>query len=144
MLPINENCSGEQVYTPPALLGAMPQMNYWERQKSFWSTPKGIALEIAAIIILIGGGIVALNLYSSPYPVIERFEANPVVISAGESSTLIWSVVGAESISIDQGIGKVELRGQRVVTPTETTIYTLNAINGTRNRSASARVLIDR
>jgi len=122
----------------------MPQINYWERHKSFWSTPKGIIIEIAAILILIGGAIIALNLFSSPYPVIEYFDANPVTIVSGESSTLSWSVVGAESLTIDQGIGKVELKGLRKVMPTETTIYTLSAVNGTRNRSASVRVLVEK
>ncbi|HWQ19527.1 MAG TPA: hypothetical protein VN455_07075 [Methanotrichaceae archaeon] len=122
----------------------MPQINYWERKKSFWSTPKGIIIEIAAILILLGGAILALNMFSSPYPVIEYFKANPVTIMPGESSTLSWSVVGAESLIIDQGIGMVELNGQRKVMPAETTIYTLSAMNGTKNRSASVRVLVEK
>jgi hypothetical protein len=51
-------------------------------------------------------------------------------------------VVGAERVQIDQGIGFVDGRGSWRVSPRETIIYTLTAINGTRIRSAEARVMV--
>jgi hypothetical protein len=118
-------------------------MNYWESRKSFWTTPKGFIIQIAAIFIILGAAIVALNLYNSPFPVIESFDARPVSISSGESANLSWSVVGATAIDIDPGIGRVMLKGAKKVAPSVTTVYTLTAINNTRNRTRSVRVIVD-
>jgi hypothetical protein len=118
-------------------------MNYWERQKSFWKTPWGMALYFLILITLLTGGLLALNHFSSPFPVIETFRAGPLVIGPGESTNLSWSVAGAERVEIDQGIGVVDSGGSRRVAPEETTTYTLTAINGTRMRSAEARVMVE-
>ena len=117
-------------------------MNYWEKRKSFWNTPKGLLISMLILITILTGTLIALNLFSSPYPVIEYFDADPVVISGGQSSNLSWSVQGATSINIDQGVGKIESRGFSYVSPSETTIYTLTAINGTRNRIAEVKVMV--
>ncbi len=61
-------------------------------------------------------------------PSIESFSANPATIRAGESSTLSWGKVDfATSASIDQGIGGIGTPDQVVVTPAQTTTYTLSA-----------------
>ena len=65
------------------------------------------------------------------------FTASPAAIFAGESSTLTWSVTGATSLSIDPGIGSVLGKTSQVVTPNQTTTYTL-----TLNGSASAQVTV--
>ncbi len=83
-----------------------------------------------------------LNLYTSPFPVIEYFDAKPVAISPGEGTILSWSVVGATIVEIDQGVGIVALKGAMRVSPSETTTYTLMAVNGTRNRTRSVRVMV--
>ncbi|MCX6007933.1 MAG: hypothetical protein NTZ34_11845, partial [Chloroflexi bacterium] len=54
-------------------------------------------------------------------------------ISAGETSTLSWDVIGSTSININQGIGGVGAKGSVVVTPTATTTYTLTAGSTTRS-----------
>jgi hypothetical protein len=118
-------------------------MNYWERQKSFWKTPWGMVLYFLLLIALLAGGLLALNHFSSPFPVIETFRAGPVVIGQGEAANLSWSVAGAERVEIDQGIGVVDGSGFWRVSPRETTIYTLTAINGTSIRSAEARVIVE-
>jgi hypothetical protein len=118
-------------------------MNYWERQKSFWKTPLGMALYLLLLISLLAGGLLALNHFSSPFPVIETFRAAPLVIAQGESANLSWRVVGAERVEIDRGIGFVQGSGSWKVTPDETTVYTLTAINGTRIRSVEARVMVE-
>ncbi len=116
--------------------------NYWESRKSFWSSPKGIVILIIIVIALLAGGLIALNIYSSPFPIIESFKASPIVISPGGISNLSWEVIGAESVRISPGIGGVVLTGSRQVSPSTTTVYTLIAINGTRNRSAEALVRV--
>jgi len=75
-------------------------------------------------------------------PVIVVFSNNPSTISAGGKSTLLWNVTGATSVSIDNGIGQVDVAGIREVSPAASTIYTLMAINsaGTATRSALTTV----
>jgi len=70
-------------------------------------------------------------------PAIVSFTVSPTAISAGESSTLSWSVSGATTLAIDQGIGSVLGKGSQVVAPTQTTTYTL-----TLNGSLSAQVTV--
>lgn len=117
-------------------------MNYWEAQKSFWKTPAGVAIWLALLVAILGGGLLALNLLVSPYPVIESFDANPSVIRAGEATNLSWSVVGASRVFMNQGIGQVDLKGNVLATPSESTTYELVAVNGSRNRSMQVRVMV--
>lgn len=118
-------------------------MNYWEMQKSFWKTPIGVAIWMGILATILGGLLLALNLFVSPFPIIESFDADPVVIQAGGSANLSWSIIGATEAAIDQGIGTVELKGIRSVFPSKTTVYTLTAVNGTRNRSADVQVIVE-
>jgi hypothetical protein len=69
-----------------------------------------------------------------------RFEANPVTILPGESSTLSWTTQGTASASIS-GIGAVDPNGSRAVTPAQTTTYTLTAI-GSDGRQVTAPVTV--
>jgi hypothetical protein len=118
------------------------KMNYWEKQRSFWKTPIGISIWFTLLLAIIGGGLLALNIFVSPYPVIEFFDANPVAVSPGEASNISWSVIGATHVEINQGIGSVGLKGFALVFPDETTIYMLTAVNGSRNRSLDAKVMV--
>jgi len=47
--------------------------------------------------------------------------ANPMTIYEGDSSTLTWSSINADSCTIDQGIDAVDLNGSTTVSPTTTT-----------------------
>jgi len=75
-------------------------------------------------------------------PVIASFDATPATLPAGGGMvTLSWSVTGADSLSIDQGVGPVT--GTSVMANvTATTIFTLSATNkdGTSTRSALVMV----
>jgi hypothetical protein len=80
---------------------------------------------------------------SGQQPAINSFDASPESISAGESSTLSWSVSGASTVSIDQGIGNVALTGRRAVMPSATTVYTLTATNAAgKSTTATAQVMV--
>ena len=59
-------------------------------------------------------------------PQIIRFEASPLNIAPGGSSTLSWTTTGATTVSIS-GVGSVTPNGSTEVTPTQTTTYTLTA-----------------
>jgi hypothetical protein len=74
---------------------------------------------------------------------VNSFGASPPTITAGESSMLSWSVSGATTVSIDQGIGNVALTGSRVVMPGSTTVYTLTATNSAGvTVTATAQVIV--
>jgi len=89
-----------------------------------------------------GSAVINVNLAPRPPagtpPVIREFSNNPSTISSGDSSVLFWSVTGATSVSIDQGIGRVDFVGIRVISPALSTVYTISAANsaGTVTRSA--------
>ena len=74
-------------------------------------------------------------------PVIASFTAAPATITAGQSSTLTWSVQNADSVSISS-IGTVLASGTKSVSPTVTTTYTLTATNkaGSTTRTATVTV----
>jgi hypothetical protein len=78
---------------------------------------------------------------SGATPDILSFTALPATISAGQSSTLSWTVTGATMLSLDQGAGTalVSVLGttSQVVTPSKTTTYTL-----TLNASLTAQVTL--
>ena len=78
---------------------------------------------------------------SDTIPAIVSFAASPATISAGQSSTLSWTVTGATMLTIDQGVGSVLVTvlgtNSQAVTPTQTTTYTL-----TLNGSVSAQVTV--
>ncbi|MEI6223853.1 MAG: hypothetical protein WCS72_03810 [Deltaproteobacteria bacterium] len=76
-----------------------------------------------------------------PVPVIASFTATPTTIARGASSTLAWSVTGATTLSIDNGIGTVTGTSV-VVTPTATTTYTLTATNAGGPATSTAMVTI--
>lgn len=74
-------------------------------------------------------------------PEIAWFLATPSTTVSGQASTLDWSVTGATSLSINQGVGTVS--GLSVnVSPTATTIYTLTATNSVGAVSADTTVTV--
>jgi hypothetical protein len=68
------------------------------------------------------------NLPTGAAPAIANFTANATTVSAGTNVTLSWSVTGASYFDVTPQVGAV--RGNSVVvTPSQTTTYTLNATN---------------
>src|SRR5215831_15539488 len=85
-----------------------------------------------------GGGGIGGNGGAPPpgAPVIVSFTAQPVVLPAGGgSATLMWAVMSADSISIDNGIGTAT-GTSTMVNITASTIYTLTATNSHGSVSA--------
>ncbi|MFA5340310.1 MAG: hypothetical protein WC332_00895 [Clostridia bacterium] len=62
-------------------------------------------------------------------PSITSFTADPENMEFGTSSQLAWETVGADSVTLSQGIGNVGSSGTKIVNPVETTSYTLAATN---------------
>jgi PKD repeat protein len=76
-----------------------------------------------------------------PAPVIASFTATPSSVVVGNPATLAWTVSGATSLSIDNGVGTVT--GTSIsVAPTVTTIYTLTATNAGGPATSTATVTV--
>jgi hypothetical protein len=68
------------------------------------------------------------NLPTGAVPAIASFAASPTTVSAGTDVTLSWNVMGASYFDVTPQVGAI--RGNSVVvTPSQTTTYTLNATN---------------
>jgi hypothetical protein len=105
---------------------------------------KLVPLLLLAVMFLAGcypGGPITIT-GPSQLPAINSFNASPASISAGESSSLSWTVTGATKVSIDQGIGNVALTGTRGVAPVATTIYTLTASSSAGSVTATTQVIV--
>ena len=84
---------------------------------------------------------------SLPAAPVAHFTAEPPSIVLGQSATLRWQVSGqthneAGTVSIDQGLGNVTRSGSRRVSPSSSTVYTLQAAGpgGTSTVSVSVPV----
>ncbi len=75
-------------------------------------------------------------------PVINFFNAEPDTVSAGQPSSLHWSVTGSSSTEIDNAIGQVSPEGRRAVYPKATTTYTLTATSTGGTITAIATVAV--
>lgn len=109
--------------------------NYYQNscaaaQKDFPAAPN-YTKELASITVSV----------PSP-PVITTFTASKTSVNTGQESTLQWNVIGATSVSINQGIGKVSSSGTKVATPTATTVYTLTATNNAGSTTATTKVTV--
>ena len=62
-------------------------------------------------------------------PIIISFSVDVTTISEGDSAILSWEVTEATAVTIDPGIGLVDLIDFISVFPTVTTTYTLTATN---------------
>ena len=107
-----------------------------------------LPLLLLLILIVIPGCITVQTQTSEKIPVVGTppvvivFSSNPSTITPGGTPTLLWSVIGANSVSIDQGIGTVDAAGARVISPAKSTVYTLIATNskGTITKTAVTTV----
>jgi hypothetical protein len=70
--------------------------------------------------------IVTVSAVPPGNPQIIRYDASPLTISTGQSSTLSWTTTGASAVNIS-GLGSEPLNGSASVSPTTTTTYTLTA-----------------
>ncbi len=76
-------------------------------------------------------------------PAISSFIASSSSIIEGQSANLSWSVAGSDSVSINQGVGIVDLTGTREVFPVITTTYTLTAVNIYGTSTANVSIVVN-
>jgi len=84
---------------------------------------------------------VTVNPASPVAPTVDSFTASPATITSGEPATLAWTTTGADSVSIDGGVG-LPADGSTTVSPTATTTYNLTATGpgGTENSTVTVTV----
>jgi outer membrane protein OmpA-like peptidoglycan-associated protein len=70
--------------------------------------------------------------------------ASPSSIQQGQCATLTWSSSNASSVSIDNGVGRVDPSGSRQVCPDRTTQYRASAVGEGGTRDASTTVTVSK
>ncbi|MEA2022393.1 MAG: hypothetical protein U9N08_07960, partial [Candidatus Caldatribacteriota bacterium] len=103
---------------------------------------KRIILFLGVILLLLAL-MVGCNPSGTSLPVINSLIANPTTIDEGDNSTLTWVVTGAASVMITPNVGSVGLAGNFVVSPSETTTYTLTATNTSGSTTANVKVTVE-
>jgi hypothetical protein len=101
-----------------------------------------IAALVAGIAIVILAVMIILPPPRAEMPEIKYFEAIPGMIGPGDSSKLSWSVSDATRVTLEPAIGDVALTGLRVISPVETTTYTLTATNDAGKRFDKVEVIV--
>jgi hypothetical protein len=74
-------------------------------------------------------------------PVVEYFFADSPEIYLYSFTRLHWNVIGATTVSINNGIGSVAASGDVKVSPNTTTLYTLTASNAEGSVTASVWII---
>ncbi|GIV09576.1 MAG: hypothetical protein KatS3mg019_1667 [Fimbriimonadales bacterium] len=93
---------------------------------------RGVVSPLVLGFLFVLGLLFALWAYTRPLPVqIEEFVAQPAQITAGETTTLSWSVRHADKVFIEPALGEFDPNQQRSaqVQPQTTTTYRLIARN---------------
>lgn len=101
--------------------------------------PSRLSLPFACVVLLM---LLALapDVLAAP-PAITSFAAVPPNVKPGQGADLTWNVTGANSVSIDHGVGAVS--GTQVrVSPAATTVYTLTAVNADGSSRAETTVTV--
>jgi eukaryotic-like serine/threonine-protein kinase len=85
---------------------------------------------------------ITVTVVAASQPASGNLSANPNSVQKGQAATLIWTTKNAASVSIDNGIGQVDANGQRSVSPTSGTIYTLT-IKGADGTSTTSTARVE-
>ena len=76
------------------------------------------------------------------HPRILSFTASEKAIVRGLGLKLKWSVENAERIEINCGVGEVDNKGEKEVSPVNDVFYTLTAFGETKNVTQSVKVIV--
>lgn len=77
----------------------------------------------------------------APAPTVS-LSASPASLTHGQCATLTWSSTHASSVSIDQGIGRVDPDGSKQVCPDRTTTYRIAAVGDGGSRDESTTITV--
>ena len=90
-----------------------------------------------------GSTTAAVTVMAGRPPTITSFTATPAKVTAGQPSTLSWTVTGFPSLILNPGVGAVTGTSVKV-TPSTTAIYTLTATNSFGSTTARVTVMAGR
>lgn len=111
----------------------------FDRIKSLWNSLPGFVRFIGTLL----GIVIAVKaLIPAAAVEITHFGASPEVIEPGDTSILSWEISGANSITIEPGIGAVSSNGSLSVSPSQTTTYKLVISGKEENKTASCTVTV--
>lgn len=111
----------------------------FDRIKSLWNSLPGFVRFIGTLL----GIIIAVRaLIPAAAVEINHFGASPEVIGPGDTSILSWDVSGANSVTIEPGIGAVSPNGSLSVSPSQTTTYKLIIPGKGDDKTASCTVAV--
>jgi hypothetical protein len=88
-----------------------------------------------------GSATASVTVTTGILPVITSFTATPSTVTAGQSTTLSWTVTGAWGVNISPGVGVVQGSSFKV-TPAGTTAYILTATDSIGSVTASTTVTV--
>jgi hypothetical protein len=88
-------------------------------------------LSLSLLLLILIPSCVTVQIQAEQPPVIGTFSSSPSAINPGGTSNLVWNVTGANTVSIDNGIGLVSAVGAKVISPTTSTVFTISATNST-------------
>jgi len=88
------------------------------------------------------GSFLTITVIQDVEPPTAGISADPDSIFLGESATLNWTSINADQVTIDPGIGEVDPDGSLLVTPEETTTYTITATNDGGQAQASVTITV--
>ncbi len=89
------------------------------------------------------GSYIMVEVIADIDPPTVTFSAEPATIFIGDSSTLSWQTNNVGFCVIEPGIGSVDFNGTTVVSPTQTTAYSITAtgLGGTNSTGATVTIL---
>ena len=88
------------------------------------------------------GSFITVEIKEDVNPPTVTFSASPASMFVGDSATLAWNTANTDACVIDPGIGPVAVSGSTIVSPTETTPYTITATGLGGTASADVTVTI--
>ena len=99
-----------------------------------------LLLLFPCLLLLSGCGGAAAG--AKPAAPVVTFTSAPATINPGDAAALTWNVTGANTVSIDHGIGSVQPSGNEQVKPQATTTYTLTASGAGGTTTAQVTVTV--
>lgn len=131
--------AGQEIYAGPNLSGTQILMPAQTTTYTLVATGASNQTVMQTTTVVVNGPVVAQ---------VTAFTANPTQIDSGNSATLSWQVQDAPGgVTIDADGQTVHtdaaLMGTFTASPTQTTVYTLTAINSNGNATAQATVTVN-
>jgi hypothetical protein len=99
-----------------------------------------IVLIVMSALALVGS---AAGCAPATPPVINSYTASSTSINSGQSTTLNWDVSGADTVTIEPGIGTVKSSGSMVITPEYSTCWELTATNKAASITKKITIIVN-